>query len=629
MPRIRLKTKLVLAMSAMVFALVLTLSFIYVSQLLRQRINESYENADFISHQIYQAAKQALELDLSNTRLDMEDPAKVHDAIADVLQTDAPVNTLLQSVVGYDPEVYDVSVIDLKGIALLHTDASALDKPVPNRTSLDQLKNGGFLDQIKSVYGEPAVYDIRLPIQREGTPFGEIRVGISTLFLKNELRTQLNRALLSSAILVFFSFVLAAGLSNLALRPLEAIGRRLDVMTAEDPSEEPAVAERNFDEYGLVNTKIDRLGRQMRDVREVFSALKENLDQIMGTLQDGLMLFTREGKVVLVSASVERFIGRPRGEILGSNVEQIFDDTTKLGQIVLDAFALHQGFPARTLELAQNRKVQVSIDFISEGGRAIGTLLTMRDAESVRRIENEIELSRRLAAIGRLTSGVAHEVKNPINAIVIHLEILRERLLQMDPETKRHMDIISSEFQRLDRVVKTLVDFSRPMELRLEETDLRKITDEVVALASPEAAQHGVTVVHERSQNAMMARVDEDLVKQSLLNVVLNGMQAMQNGGMLTLRTYTRGENGTIEVRDEGAGIPVEVRDKIFNLYFTTKKAGSGIGLAMTYRVLQLHNGALEFESEVGKGTTFRLVLPLMESRSRESQTTAQVRGAE
>jgi signal transduction histidine kinase len=627
MPRIRLKTKLVVAISAMVFALVLALSFIYMSQLLRQRINESYENADFISHQIYQAAKQALELDLSNTRLDMEDPKRVHDAIADVLQSDAPVNTLLQSVVGYDPEVYDVSVIDLKGIALLHTDAAALDKPVPNRPSLDQLKSGGFLDQIKSVYGEPAVYDIRLPIQREGTPFGEIRVGISTLFLKNEMRAQLNRALLSSASLVFFSFVLAAGLSNLALRPLEAIGRRLDVMTSEVPGDEPAVLDRNIDEYGLVNTKIDRLGRQMRDVREVFSALKENLDQIMGTLQDGLMLFTRDGKVVLVSASVERFIGRPRGEILGSNVEQIFDDTTKLGQIVLDAFALHQGFPARTLELGQNRRVQISIDFISEGGRAIGTLLTMRDAESVRRIENEIELSRRLAAIGRLTSGVAHEVKNPINAIVIHLEILRERMLQMDPETKRHMDIISSEFQRLDRVVKTLVDFSRPMELRLEETDLRTIGDEVVALTSPEAAQLGVKVVHERSPKPMPTRVDDDLVKQALLNVVLNGVQSMQNGGTLTLRSYTTGENGTIEVRDEGTGIPPEMRDKIFNLYFTTKTKGSGIGLAMTYRVLQLHNGALEFESEVGKGTTFRLVLPLMESRGQESA--AQVRVAE
>jgi signal transduction histidine kinase len=629
MARIRLKTKLVLAISAMVFALVLALSFIYMSQLLRQRINESYENADFISHQIYQAAKQALEIDLSNTRLDMDDPQRVHDAIADVLQSDAPVNTLLQSVVGYDPEVYDVSVIDLKGNALLHTDAAALDKPVPNRPSLDQLKSGGFVEQIKSVYGEPAVYDIRLPIQREGTPFGEIRVGISTLFLKNEMRTQLDRALLSSAILVFFSFVLAAALSNLALRPLEAIGRRLDVMTAEVPSDEPALTEQNFDEYGLVNTKIDRLGRQIRDVKEVFSALKENLDQIMGTLQDGLMLFTNQGKVVLVSASVERFIGRPRGEILGCNVEQIFDDTTRLGQIVLDAFALHQGFPARTLELDQNRKIQISIDFISESGRAIGTLLTIRDAESVRRIENEIELSRRLAAIGRLTSGVAHEVKNPINAIVIHLEILRERMLQMDPETKRHMDIISSEFQRLDRVVKTLVDFSRPMELRLEETDLRRITDDVVAVLGPEAQQHGVTMLNERSPKPLPARVDEDLVKQALLNVVLNGVQAMQNGGTLTVRSFTQGENGTIEVIDQGTGIPPDVRDKIFNLYFTTKTTGSGIGLAMTYRVLQLHNGALEFESEVGKGTTFRLVLPLMESSGRESQTAAQVRGAE
>jgi signal transduction histidine kinase len=629
MARIRLKTKLVLAISAMVFALVLALSFIYMSQLLRQRINESYENADFISHQIYQAAKQALEIDLSNTRLDMDDPQRVHDAIADVLQSDAPVNTLLQSVVGYDPEVYDVSVIDLKGNALLHTDAAALDKPVPNRPSLDQLKSGGFVEQIKSVYGEPAVYDIRLPIQREGTPFGEIRVGISTLFLKNEMRTQLDRALLSSAILVFFSFVLAAALSNLALRPLEAIGRRLDVMTAEVPSDEPALTEQNFDEYGLVNTKIDRLGRQIRDVKEVFSALKENLDQIMGTLQDGLMLFTNQGKVVLVSASVERFIGRPRGEILGCNVEQIFDDTTRLGQIVLDAFALHQGFPARTLELDQNRKIQISIDFISESGRAIGTLLTIRDAESVRRIENEIELSRRLAAIGRLTSGVAHEVKNPINAIVIHLEILRERMLQMDPETKRHMDIISSEFQRLDRVVKTLVDFSRPMELRLEETDLRRITDDVVAVLGPEAQQHGVTMLNERSPKPLPARVDEDLVKQALLNVVLNGVQAMQNGGTLTVRSFTQGENGTIEVIDQGTGIPPDVRDKIFNLYFTTKTTGSGIGLAMTYRVLQLHNGALEFESEVGKGTTFRLVLPLMESPGRESQTAAQVRGAE
>ena len=160
--------------------------------------------------------------------------------------------------------------------------------------------------------------------------------------------------------------------------------------------------------------------------------------------------------------------------MLGSKVEEIFTDANKLGRIVLDAFAMHQPIPQREIELENGRRIQIALDFIAERGERIGALLTMRDAESVRRIENEIELSRRLAAIGRLTSGVAHEVKNPINAIVVHLELLREKMRDGDPETHRHMEIIGSEIHRLDRVVQTLVDFNRPVELRLTEFDLRK-----------------------------------------------------------------------------------------------------------------------------------------------------------
>lgn len=630
MPKLRLKTKLVLAISGMVFALVLALSFIYISQLLRQRINQSAENAEFISHQIYQATKDALEQDLSSTRIDLDDPEQVQTAIAEILQSDAPVSTLLQSVIGYNPEVYDASVVDLNHRFLLHTDASALDKSVPERPDLQQLRNGGVLAQMRTVYGPPRIYDVRLPMQRAGKPFAEVRVGIITTFLKAELQPQLNRALLFSGIAVLVSLGLAAALSNIALRPLEAIARRLDAMTAEVP-EMHAETEHQTDEYGAVNTRIDRLGRQIRDVKEVFSALKENLDQIMGTLQDGLMLFTREGKVVLVSASAERFAGRARSEMLGYNVEQIFDDSTRLGQIVLDAFALQQSVPQRVIEVDHGRRVQIALDFISERGRSIGALLTMRDSESVRRIENEIELSRRLAAIGRLTSGVAHEVKNPINAIVIHLEILRERLLQLDPETKRHMDVIANEIQRLDRVVKTLVDFTRPVELKLETIDLRGIAGDVVTLAAPEAAQHQVNIAEHSSAEPLTAMVDADLIKQALLNVVINGIQAMPGGGVLTVATRVAAERAVIEVQDQGGGIPPEVRDKIFNLYFTTKKAGSGIGLAMTYRAIQLHNGSLEFESEVGSGTTFRLVLPLVEpgEEIRGAELAAGSRGAE
>ena len=205
--------------------------------------------------------------------------------------------------------------------------------------------------------------------------------------------------------------------------------------------------------------------------------------------------------------------------------------------------------PPREIELEQGRRVQLSLDFISERGVTIGALLSMRDAESVRRIENEIELSRRLAAIGRLTSGVAHEVKNPINAIVIHLEILRERILHLDPESRRHMDIISSEIHRLDRVVKTLVDFSRPVDLKLTALDLRSLAAQVVALAAPEALTHHVEIVQELGPRPLPIRVDTDLMMQAILNVVINGVQAMPEGGTLTLRAFATANAAVLEVQ--------------------------------------------------------------------------------
>ncbi|MGZ4819199.1 MAG: two-component system sensor histidine kinase NtrB, partial [Terriglobales bacterium] len=243
----------------------------------------------------------------------------------------------------------------------------------------------------------------------------------------------------------------------------------------------------------------------------------------------------------------------------------------------------------------------------------IGALLTMRDAESVRRIEDEIELSRRLAAIGRLTSGVAHEVRNPINAIMVHLEVLREKIKQIDPESRRHMDVISSEIQRLDRVVQTLVDFTKPVELRLSDADLRRIVEDVSVLAAPEASRQGVTVKCDLPADPLTIKADADLVKQAVLNIALNGIQAMPGGGALQLVARRDDHLVEVEVRDQGPGIPPEIRDKIFNLYFTTKKTGSGIGLAMSYRVMQLHNGSMEFESQPGQGTTFHLRFPAAE----------------
>jgi len=299
--------------------------------------------------------------------------------------------------------------------------------------------------------------------------------------------------------------------------------------------------------------------------------------------------------------------------MLGCHVADICTHETRLGRAMLEAFEHHRSFTECQLAADNGSRVQVSLDFIEEGGQKIGALLTMRDTESVRRIENEIELSRRLAAIGRLTSGVAHEVRNPINAIMVHLEVLREKIKQIDPESRRHMDVIGSEIQRLDRVVQTLVDFTKPVELRLNDTDLRRIVEDVSVLAAPEASRHGVTVTCDMPPDPLTIKADADLVKQAVLNIAMNGIQAMPGGGSLHLVAHRDDTSVEVQVRDQGPGIPPEIRDKIFNLYFTTKKTGSGIGLAMSYRVMQLHNGSMEFESQPGHGTTFLLRFPAAE----------------
>ncbi len=615
MPALSLKTKLVFAITAMVVAIVATLSTLYISEVVHQRVQEVSSIADVIKLHIFAVAKPALGVDLSSTKIDLNDPEKVEAAMQDLLQSDPVIASLLDSVTGDSQNILDASIVDAKGLALLHTNPALQNTIVSPREDFANLLNGDIRRQFKLIYGPAETYDSRLPLTNytTGKPFGEVRVGVNTTLLKNNLKPEINKALAFSASAIVLSLILAAGLSNLALRPLAAISRRLDLISS-GKADLVATPQKRSDEYGTVSTKIERLGRQMRDVKEVFSALKENLDQMMANLQDGVMLFTSDSNAVLVSASAERFIGKARGEMLGRRPEEIFSRETILGRKILDAFDSREAVGQEEIEDAQGRHIQLSLDFIEERGERIGALLTLRDAESVHRIEDEIELSRRLSAIGRLTSGVAHEVKNPINAIVVHLEVLRQKMKEIDPDTRRHVDVISSEIQRLDRVVQTLVDFTRPVELRLNDMDLRKLVEDVVILASPAAEKHQVLIEREAAPDILPVRIDADLVKQALLNIVLNGVQAMSDGGILRLTVQRDGESALISVRDQGAGIPENIRDKIFNLYFTTKTGGSGIGLAMAYRVVQLHHGSVEFTSIIDHGTTFYLRFPLAEA---------------
>lgn len=605
----RRKTKIILAITFMVVVMVSAFSYLYISQLLRQRLSAAGDIAQLLAQQLVYSASNAVP-DLGSTRIDTDNAKSVQLAIEDYLKQDTNLNEMLDSAVGNVPIVYDVAIVSPTGRAMLHSNADLDGKILTPRPNFERLRNARFRDQLRLIYSPSAVYDVSVPLQLNGDPFGTVRVGISTVLLRNELTPRLEHALYFSGASIFLSLLLSALISRLALGPLEEINRNLDYVTGGadiDP-------ESDHDEFGLVTLKIANLGRQVRDAKEIFSALKDNVDQLMANLQDGLMLFTRDSHVVLVSASVERFLGRPRGEMLGRAARDVFNSGTPLGGVLLDAFERRRPLMQREIESANGRRVQVSLDFIQEKSSQIGALLIIRDTETVRRLEDEIEMSRRLSASGRLTRGVAHEVKNPINAIVLHLHLLQSKLQQMDPGTRRHVDIIGSEIHRLDRVVQILVDFTRPRDLKLEAVDLRRVLDEVGALAAPDADQHAVAIVRNLPPEPLIVKADLDFMKQAILNVVINGVQAMSEGGQLTIRARRDEGMVVVEVQDTGPGIPREAQEKIFELYFTTKQGGSGIGLAQTYQVMQWHYGTVDFETAEGKGTTFRLRMPLAES---------------
>ncbi|MDW5264402.1 MULTISPECIES: PAS domain-containing sensor histidine kinase [Acidobacteriaceae] len=621
----RLKTKLVVSATGLTFAIVLILSALFVSELLRQRIEQTAASNDVLAHEVWLMTRQAVETGLhAQPPVDKTDAA-LQTAVTNALQSNQPLIDGMNMVVRYSPTVQDVTVTDAHGLTLMSTDPDALDQQSTNRMSLQSVQAGSMASQMKMVFGQPRVLDIVQVLDRNGKPFLMVHVGVRSTFLRASYEPWLKDALIFALLAALAAMIAAGLLANVALQPIEVISRKLESLTIADRNALQTAQEKDSGKDAVVRVSktIDRLGQQIRSTEEGYTALQANLAQMLDTLRDGVLLFTADHRAVMVSDAVAYFLSKPESKLVGKRLEEIFEPSTALGAAVLRAFAGGGQVSAEGVTLEDGRQVQISLDRIGDGlggSSNMGTLLTLRDTESALQLGQELEVARRLAAIGRLTAGVGHEVKNPINAMVVHLELLKSKLASGDASglagAQRHVDILAGEMQRLDRVVQTLADFSRPMELHLREQDLRQVVGAVTELTAAEMQENGVQVIVEAPAGPVIVRVDAELLRQALLNLMLNGMQAMPSGGKMRVTIRREHSFAIVEVADEGEGIPPELLPRIFELYFTTKAKGSGIGLAMTYRILQMHGGAMDVRSNADasspeRGTTFTLRLPI------------------
>jgi PAS domain S-box-containing protein len=616
--QLRLRTKLTLVMTGLVLLVVAAVSGVYFALLLQQVLDQSEKGAANIANSTWVQIRGALrDAESQGWRPESNSPQDIRDYVGYALGSSQGLQAQLKAA-AKPPSIYEVSITDQDGSVLASTDENLRGKFQARRQPLTQLTQRGFLHLVKVLAGPPVVFEYDFPFNNGNDPFGEVRVQVfSGLLLEREILPIVRKLGTIVLLAMLISTVLAAVVSGATLAPLARISAQLDRISAgqyDSPLPEVRGFAGSSDELGQVSRKITQVGQQLRGVHEIFSTMRENMNSVMAGLEDGLLLFTRDARAVMVSPAAEKFLGAPAGQFLGRRVTEIFP----IGHPLRDALHL-EGDELREvaaeIELKTTegeKRVSVTVQGIHEDGERMGALLTLRDLDSIESINTQLQVSERLAALGRITAGVAHEVKNPLNSMRLWLENLKESLSpDSDAGAKQAVQVLDKEIDRLDAVVKRFLDFTRPMDVRLEPTQLAQLLGEVLEIAQPQMQRANIQVAQLLPIDVPEVYVDRDLLKQAVLNLVLNAGESMPSGGQLRLVLSRRGEMAEISIADTGKGIPPEHRQKIFQLFFTTRPGGSGIGLASTFRIVQLLNGSIDFTTEVGKGTTFRIELPL------------------
>ncbi len=612
-----LRAKLTMVMTALVLLTTAVLSIVFLEQQLQQVLQDTDDRAKELSKEVFYAAQRALgDARMQGLRPSSSDPEAIHEYVKEAFENGDELNARLSEAKELQ-SIYEVSIVDHDGMVLVSTDRALSGKYVQKHAQFDQLVQRRLVRQVRILAQGEHVYEVDYPFVLRGEPYGEVRVAVSTRLLLHNVKPQMQRWITIALLALVVSTVLAAVVSGAALAPIRDISNQLDRISAGEYDTGTMLAEKTVestDELGQVRRKIKQVGQQLRGVHEIFSSLRENMNSVMAGLEDGLILFTRDARAVMVSPAAEKFLGAPASNFLGRRVTQIFPEGHPLfSALRLEGDELREIASETELTTEEGTKrVGVTVQEIQGAGERMGALVTLRDLDSIESINTQLQVSERLAALGRITAGVAHEVKNPLNSMRLWLENLKESLPpQTDDAAMQAVNVLDAEIDRLDAVVKRFLDFSRPMDVRLEPTQLAGLLQEVLEVATPQLERSKVQVAQLLPIDVPEVFGDRALLKQAILNLVLNAADAMPNGGQLQLTLSRRGDMAEITVGDTGKGIPLEHRQKVFQLFFTTRPGGSGIGLASTFRIVQLHNGSIDFTSEVGRGTTFRIELPL------------------
>ena len=515
-------------------------------------------------------------------------------------------------------------------------DRSLEGRPLAEGNDLSKLLERPPLVQLLTIYtSQGQTFVLKHPLLRSNSEFGSIRVGVSTLLIRDNLIKSLWPAFVTAVVALGIALGVAMLLAQLLLRPIHVIRSGLTRLGAGEFGVRLDLNQQ--DEFGELGNFFNAVSAQLSADRTQMAGQVAHLESAVEHLEDAVAIVNARDELMFLNPAMRALLPSAavgaslKAVVSAEHPAQKLIDQTLISRQSRGPVSLHWG-QADDGEPIEHLVMTHAIN--DPAGALVGVMLIARNLEYLSQVQSTIRYSRKLAALGRLSAGVAHEVKNPLNAMMIHLELLRQQFSPRaamaglapartgvatatadappapPPEALKHVEVIASEIRRLDEVVQGFLKFTRPEDLKLQPVQLPALFDEIVPIIRPEAERAGIELSVECG-NAPDVNGDVAMLRQAFLNLALNACQAMPQGGMLRIRCQSaRDHRVNIEVADTGVGIDPEHLQRIFDLYFTTKEKGSGIGLSMVYRTVQMHDGEVEVQSTPGAGTTFRVLLP-------------------
>jgi signal transduction histidine kinase len=615
--RLGIKAKQVLGVTTIVGTIVIVLSVLQLARLAEVRLDESRARAKLIADAIFHRAHAVVG--------EGADPYVA-------LRNDSGLRSILQSSL-YSDNVTFAAIVDTHGFVVAHNFEKEEGRLLPPAPDLSALMAHSQFYQLRTIYsGEGRNFEFSQPLLLNDTEFGAIRVGISTLLVRNDLDTSLRPAVITALIALGMSILGAMVLAQVLLKPIHVIRSGLTRLGRGEFGVRLDLDQQ--DEFGELGKFFNDVSAQISADRSQMAGQVANLESAVQHLEDAVAIVSPKGLVLFANPAMHALLP---GAAAGASLNDLVPSDHQLRRQADQTLASRQSrgpvsVAFDSLGADAGERLLLTHPVNDANGELVGIMLIVRNLEYLSQVQSTVRYSQKLAALGRLSAGVAHEVKNPLNSMMIHLELLRMKVAARQPapvlagggvpprtgqlvapdgppDAMQHVDVIATEIRRLDEVVQGFLKFARPEDLKLQPVVLSALFDEIAPVIRPEADRNGVVMSVECDASAIV-NGDPAMLRQAFLNLALNACQAMPEGGTLRIQGKPAGRRVQVLVSDNGTGIKPEHLDKIFDLYFTTKPKGSGIGLSMVYRIIQMHDGEIEIESTLGKGTTFRILLP-------------------